>query len=131
MDIRSASASRRSQRESFIFIPLACLTAAAIAVVSFLPPADKSVLHTRGRFHSWGHLLAFTAIGFVTAKTSRSPKIRIIVLLCTIGLGFGIETMENLKFHGGLEWKDIFVDTLGVLCGSLIAVLMTPKTSTR
>ncbi|MCU1322630.1 MAG: hypothetical protein JWM43_2279 [Acidobacteriaceae bacterium] len=125
------SGTRRSQRESLIFIPLACLAALAVAAVSFLPSEDKQTLHTRGHYHSWGHLLAFTVIGYITSRTSRSTPVRIVLFLGCIAFGFGIEYAEAVAFHGAMEWKDILVDTLGVVCGTFAATVTAPPSKSR
>jgi hypothetical protein len=120
-----SSKSARWQR--IVFTALACLVIPAIAVLSFLPPVDKAMLHTRGRFHSWGHLLAFTVIAFLVARASRTAGGRILLFGWSLLFGIGIEYMEHRVFHSTLEWSDVLVDALGVMAGTLLAVLSRPR----
>jgi hypothetical protein len=100
---------------------------AAVAVLSFLPGEDKHALHTRGRFHSWGHLLAFATVAFLVAGTTRSMRGRIFFFVFALIFGFGIEIGEHLLFQGPLEWKDVLVDALGVICGTVAAMATAPS----
>jgi hypothetical protein len=118
---------RRIVDQRIIFIALACLFVPAILVISFLPYGDKHLLHTRGRYHSWGHLIAFSAIAFIAAGTARSLRGRILLFLASLLLGLGIEIGEHFVYQGALEWKDVLVDTIGVIGGTLIAMLITPR----
>jgi len=100
---------------------------ALITFTSFLPMADKHALHTRGRFHPLGHLLAFASIGFGAAMTPRTFRGRIVLILCALALGFGIEVAEHLVFKISLEWPDVFMDSMGVFSGVLAALLSRPR----
>jgi hypothetical protein len=108
-------------KERSVSIALACLVVAAVAVVSFLPAGDKRRLHTIGRFHSLGHLLAFAVVAFVVARTTHSSRVRTVLFLASLVLGFGIEYGEHSIFGNPVEWKDVLVDTLGVVGGTLTA----------
>ncbi len=113
-------------RRSTISIALACVVVAAVAIVSFLPGADKRVLHTSGRLHSWGHLTVFAVVGYVAGRTSSSRKTRVLVFLGALIFVLGIEFGEHLVFHNPLEWKDVLVDGLGVVAGTLFALATAP-----
>jgi len=108
-------------RERSVSIALACVVVVAVAIVSFLPAGDKRRLHTIGRFHSLGHLLAFAAVAFVLARTTDSSRVRTVLFLASLVLGFGIEYGEHSIFGNPVEWKDVLVDTLGVVGGTLTA----------
>jgi hypothetical protein len=114
-------------RKRAIFAALACVVVLAVTILSFLPVSDKNALHTTGRFHSLGHLLAFSIVALLAARISRSVLVRILVLIGSLLLGFGIESAEHLVYHSLLEWKDVLVDALGVIGGTLIGLLTTPK----
>ncbi|WP_263359327.1 hypothetical protein [Acidicapsa ligni] len=118
---------RRSRRERTISIVLACLVVTGIAVVSFLPGDGKEVLHTRGRFHSWGHLIAFGIVAFPLARLARSTRARLLLFAAALIFGFGIEFAEHAIYHSVLEWKDILVDAIGVTCGTLMALVTAPR----
>ena len=114
-------------RERKIFIALACLVVPAIAILSFLPGHDKHLLHTRGKYHSWGHFLAFSAVGYVAARMAGSPRTRALLFIGAVIFGFGIEFAEHLIFRGALEWKDVLIDAAGVIGGTLLALVSTPE----
>jgi hypothetical protein len=52
---------------------------------------------------------------------------RILVFIGSLLFGLGIESAEHLVYHNLLEWKDVLVDALGVIAGTLIGILATPK----
>ena len=114
-------------RKRAIFAALACVVVLAVTILSFLPGRDKHALHTTGRFHSFGHLLAFSIVALLAIKISRSVLARILVFIGSLLFGFGIESAEHLVYHNLLEWKDVLVDALGVIGGTLIGLLTAPK----
>jgi uncharacterized membrane protein len=116
---------RRSQRT--ISLALAAVAAVAVAIGSFLPQEDKQALHSHGRFHSLGHLLVFMVIGYLGAMAVRSRGARILVFCGLIAFGAAIEYGEHIVFHGSIERKDILVDALGVVAGTLVAIVSTPR----
>jgi hypothetical protein len=106
---------------------LACIAGLALTILSFLPGKDKHALHTTGRFHSLGHFLAFGIVALLSIRASRSLLIRILVFICSLLFGFGIELAEHLVYHNLLEWKDVSFDALGVIGGTLIGLLTAPR----
>ncbi|WP_263353476.1 hypothetical protein [Acidicapsa acidisoli] len=108
---------------------IAAVVVAAVLIVSFLPGADKRALHSEGRLHSLGHFVAFSVVGYVAGRTSHSLWVRVLVFFGALIFGFGIEIGEHLIFHSGLEWKDVLVDAVGVVCGTLFAIASTQKHS--
>jgi hypothetical protein len=117
--------SQLSKRKLVFGTALAAMVA-LIAFVSFLPVGDKHVLHTRGRFHPLGHLLAFTAIGFAGAMTPKTFRNRFLFFLGLVLFAFGIELGEHLIFQMPMEWSDVLLDWLGVFSGLLLAFLFRP-----
>jgi hypothetical protein len=73
-----------------------------------------------------GHLLAFSIVALFAVRFSRSALIRILVFIGSLLFGLGIESAEHLVYHNSLEWKDVLVDALGVIAGTLIGLLTTP-----
>ena len=124
---KESAVAHNSRRERTAFVVLACVIVAAIAFVSFLPNGDKHLLHTRGRYHSWGHLVAFSVVGYVAARISRSSYARVLIFIGSLVFGLGIEVGEHFVFHNPLEWKDVLVDAFGVVGGTLIAMVSAPK----
>jgi hypothetical protein len=118
----------RSARERRnLSIALAAVVVAAVSFVSFLPTADKRVLHSEGRLHYWGHLVVFSVVGYVASRTARSPWGHIVVFLSAVIFGLGIEIGEHLVFRSPLEWKDVLVDAFGVIAGTLLAAATAAK----
>lgn len=97
-----------------------------ILLLSFLPEADKTVLHTRGRFHSVGHLVLFAAVGYVVTRSSRSLRTRVLLAAGALLFGFGIEFVECLDYHNPLEWMDVMIDGAGVIAGTLATFASAP-----
>lgn len=75
-----------------------------------------------GRFHSLGHLLDFSIVALLAVRISRSVLVRIPIFIGSLLLGFGIESAEHLVYHNLLEWKDVLVDALGAIGGTLIGL---------
>ena len=124
---KESQRSRISSRKSLVSIAFASAVIAAVASVSFLPSDDKHRLHTSGRYHSWGHLLAFSAIAFGVAKTTRSSRARFLFFIGSMLLGFALEYGEHAVYQNPLEWKDVLVDCMGVVCGTLLAIASEPR----
>jgi hypothetical protein len=117
---------RNSNKDRIVFIAIACIAFPAIVVLSLLPNGDKSVLHTRGRFHSLGHFLVFGLVAYVAGRTSRSVRVRLFLFAFVVLFGFGVELAEHLTYLAALEWKDVLVDSAGVIVGTLIAFAGSP-----
>jgi hypothetical protein len=118
---------RDPRKERIFFIVLACVVFPAVAILSFLPEADKTALHTRGRFHSLGHFLIFSFVAFVAGRTSRSVQTRILLFVGALVFGFGIEFVEHYIYQAAIEWPDVLVDFVGVIGGTLVALVSAPK----
>lgn len=114
-------------RRNIVSLVLAGVVALAVLVVSFLPVEDKRKLHSGGRLHSWGHLAVFTVVGYAAARTAQTLWMRVAMFALAIVFGFGIELGEHLAFGNGLEWKDVLVDSLGVVAGTLVAAVFAPR----
>ena len=108
---------------------LACLVVAGVSFVSFLPVAGKRALHTEGRLHVGLHFVVFSVVGFVVFRVARSRVARVAAFVGAVLFGLAIEVGEHLVYRGGMEWKDVLVDTIGVIVGTLLAVLTAPKQS--
>jgi hypothetical protein len=119
--------SRKANRERAISVVFASAVVAAVMLVSFLPGGDKHRLHTSGRFHSWGHFLAFVGVALGLARTTRSFAGRALLFAGSLMLGFAIEWGEHFVYQSPLEWKDVLVDGLGVVCGTLLAIVTQPR----
>jgi hypothetical protein len=112
---------RNASRERAFFIAAACIAFPAVVVLSLLPNGDKAVLHTRGRLHSLGHFFIFGLVAYVAGRTSQSVRSRILLFAVVVLFGFGVELAEHLTYLAALEWKDVLLDSAGVIVGTLIA----------
>jgi glycopeptide antibiotics resistance protein len=95
-----------------------------VAALSFLPMQFKHDLHTEGRFHLLGHWLVFLVTGFLLVNNTRSVRNRLLLLIFALIFGYSIEITQHLVFQIELEQKDVLIDGLGIVCGSLLAVLL-------
>ena len=100
---------------------------ACVAFVSFLPVRGKRALHTEGRLHVSLHLAVFALVSFVAFHAARSRAARIAAFAGAVLFGFLIEEGEHLIYGGAMEWKDVLTDTMGVIVGTLLAVLSARK----
>jgi VanZ family protein len=110
-------------------LALASFVVAGVAFVSFLPVAGKRALHTEGRLHVGLHLVVFSVVGFVVFHAARSRAARIAAFVGAVLFGFLIEVGEHLVYGGAMEWKDVLMDTVGVIVGTLLALLIAPRQS--
>ncbi len=117
---------RSSNRRRTLFITLACVGLPAILVLSLLPNGDKTALHTKGRLHSPAHALLFGLVAYAAGRISQSARARIVVFVGVLLFGFGIELTEHFSYRAALEWKDVLVDSAGVLVGTAIALIGAP-----
>jgi len=117
----------RSNDRRIIFGTVLALMVGLILFVSFLPVGDKRILHTRGRFHPLGHLLAFASIGFVAVMMPKTFRGRILFIAGLLLFAFAIEFGEHLIFLAAMEWTDVLLDFMGVFSGILLALLSRPQ----
>ena len=123
----SAGTNAPKPRSRGIFLLLACVLFPALIFVSFLPEGGKSALHTMGRFHTVGHVLAFAVAGYIAYRASWSREVRILSFFGVLFVGFGIELGEHLLYWSILEWKDVFTDSIGVVLGTLLALFSSSR----
>jgi peptidoglycan/LPS O-acetylase OafA/YrhL len=116
---KSGAAARKRRNAS---LALALVVVAGVAIVSFLPSADKRALHTEGRLHNWLHLAVFTVVGFVASRAAHSRLAGVVAFAGAVLFGFALEAGEHFVFHNHLEWKDVLVDAMGVTAGTLLAM---------
>jgi hypothetical protein len=121
---RAQSTSRLTRRRSGLRPRIvAGFVLAGVFFVSFLPVADKRALHTEGRLHVGLHFAVFTIVGFVALRAAHSRAWRVATFAGAVLFGFAMEEGEHLVYGGAMEWKDVFVDALGVTAGTLLAAL--------
>ena len=118
---------RQWLRDRKRYVALAVGFIAAVMFLSFLPEDDKVVLHTKGRFHSLGHSLIFGLAAYLASRTSRTRGGRFLMFLASLAFGLVVEAGEGIIFHGSLEWNDVVADSIGVVLGTVAAILVAPK----
>jgi VanZ family protein len=116
-------------KRSHVAILLACFVLTGVSFVSFLPVAGKRALHTEGRLHAGLHFVVFSVVGFVVFRAARSRAARIAAFAGAVLFGLAIEVGEHLVYRGDMEWKDVLVDTIGVVVGTLLAMVSAPRQS--
>ena len=112
----------RINKRAFAVGTFLCLLA-VVLTVSLLPPPDKIRLHSKGRLHDAGHMLAFAALAFVAAKISTVFRKRFQASMGLLALSFAIEGIEHLIWLSPFEWRDVFTDAIGIIGGLLLALL--------
>jgi VanZ family protein len=117
-----------SPRRKIASIVLALALGAAVTIGSFLPEEDKQIVHSRGRFHLLGHFFVFSAIGFVASRAASTRKGRVVAFCAAVFLGTAIELTEHFAYQSALERKDILVDFLGVVAGTMLARITASRT---
>ena len=122
----SGQTAASNARRRKLFIALGCVLIPAVLCLSFLPGTDKYVLHTRGRFHSLGHLITFSALAYVAMRSARTLQVRTLLFVTALFLGFAIELGEHLVYRSYMEWKDVLLDSLGVITGTILALITEP-----
>ena len=98
-----------------------------LAVLSFLPLRDKLALHTKGRFHDGGHVLAFGVLALTLLQAARSARMRWLLLGGVLLFGWGIETAQHLAYGEPLERGDIWLDAAGAILGALLALAVRER----
>lgn len=103
---------------------VAVIWIAVVTFISFLPHNNKQELHTKGRLHPWGHLLAFVGIGLTLVRSARIFEMRLFLLLLSGLFALMVEGAQHLRYGTGMEWRDVSVDCIGVVVGGVIAMLV-------
>ena len=100
---------------------------ACVAFGSFLPVRGKRALHTEGRLHVSLHMTIFALVAFVAFRAARSRTTRIAAFAGAVLFGFLIEEGEHLVYGAAMEWKDVLTDTVGVVAGTLLALVTASR----
>ena len=95
-----------------------------VTAVSLAPLRIKLSLGTIGHWHNALHLVVFFLTGvmlFADAPKPSSQAIRALLLLlfCCI-----LEWLQAVLYHNGIEWRDIFLDTIALGCALSVALLI-------
>ena len=114
---------RRRRLTRKFFLVAAGVWATLVAAVSFLPLEYKQDLHSRGRFHNWGHVLAFGSLAYVLVRAVRRPWVRLLLCTGSLVFAFAIEYFQHLTDGMALEWTDVLVDIAAVVTGTMLAFL--------
>ncbi len=94
-----------------------------VFALSLAPLSIKMELHTTGRMHSLGHFVVFAITAFLLCWKAVGLQAKLPRLLAAVVFGLASEGLEKVAYHPRFEWRDVFVDTAGVLAGFLAAVI--------
>ena len=85
-----------------------------------LAPAPPSTMDTG--WDKLNHALAFTALAFAGCMGYPAARGgRTLLLAALLGLGGAIEILQLFVPGRSGEWSDLFADSIGIACGTLIA----------
>lgn len=95
-----------------------------VTAVSLAPLNIKISLRTVGHWHNTIHLVVFFLSGvmlFANApkSSSRAARALILFLFCC-----ALEWLEAVLYHNSVEWRDVFLDTLAVICALALAPVL-------
>lgn len=69
------------------------------------------------------HLFSFGTLMYFYCQAWKQNHIRIVLGVCLVILGIGLETLQASLWKGSFEFKDGFANTLGVGLGYFIGNL--------
>ena len=104
---------------------LAVLGTFSSIALSVAPESFKNEFHMRGKLHTPGHLLLFSVISFAALRSASSKMQRLLIIMSLSALCLALEVVEQRLFHGPMEWQDVWVDTLAVAVGALVAAFFS------
>ena len=105
----------------------AILLALVICATSALPTQTKHALHTQGALHPWLHVLGFATLAVLLLSSTRSDPMRVLFIVSLLALGYGTEAFEGRRNGWGVEVKDVRSDSIGVIGGAVLGLLLLPK----
>ena len=108
-------------------LALGFLLALLIFATSLLPTQTKHALHTQGALHPWLHVLGFATLALLLLSSTRSDPARVLFILSLLAFGYGTEAFEGRRNGWGVEVKDVRSDSIGVLGGAVLGLLLFPK----
>lgn len=104
---------------------------ALLLALCLAPLEVKSSLHTFGRLHDLGHIAVFAVTGVLFAWSAKLPPFRAVALVAAGLLALFTEWLEHRFYHNPIEWKDVYLDCIGVLVASVIVLSWTAATVMR
>lgn len=90
----------------------------ALAMASLASPF-KGRIASYGPIHDGAHVLAFCTAFLLNAPSSRSRRARALWGVALLLFGVTLELSERSIYGNGLEYFDIFDDTVGIMLGCL------------
>lgn len=96
---------------------------ALVTAVSLGPLELKIALGTVGAWHNAMHIAVFSITALLglagaTSLPSRSSRILLLLLFC-----FLLELFQAWIYHNRYEWRDLYVDSLGLCFGWMATIL--------
>lgn len=103
------------------------LLALVMFATSLLSTQTKHALHTQGALHPWLHVLGFAALAALLLSSTRSDPMRVLCILSLLAFGYSTEAVEGRRNGWGVEVKDVRSDSIGVLSGAVLGLILSPK----
>ena len=95
-----------------------------IIALSLIPLELKNELGTTGKLHQLGHYGAFLITAALLCWDANSLSRKLLRCSGAFALGFALEALEVLFYRNRFEWTDIGTDSLGILSGCLLVIVL-------
>jgi glycopeptide antibiotics resistance protein len=99
---------------------------ALVVALSLIPLPFKVELGTTGSFHKAGHFAIFFVTAALLCWNTAKLHLKLLQAVLAVVLAMTLEWLEVIFYHAAFEWKDVFVDSCGVLLG-MGAILVIEK----
>jgi hypothetical protein len=90
-----------------------------LAALSVVPLWVKRAIGANGVLHNAGHLAAFAVTGILFLQCKRPDRFQGWLLWPLVAFAFALEWAEAVLFRNVFEWRDVGIDTLGLLTALL------------
>jgi len=99
-----------------------------VLAISLAPLPIKRELHTTGRMHAAGHFVVFAITAFLLCWKAVGLQAKLPRLVAAVVFALVSEALEKLVYHPQFEWRDVILDTAGVLAGFIAATFAQRST---
>ncbi len=109
----------------------ACAVAALVAAAALVPAQQRAFVHSHGWLHPWFHVALFSVVAYLAARSARSTKVQLLLLVSVVLFGCLTEFAESYLYGGPLEFDDMASDALGAVLGSGLAATLEWRSDTE
>ena len=95
-----------------------------IITLSLIPLELKNELGTTGKLHQLGHYGVFLITAALLCWDVESLSRKLLRCSGAFALGFSLELLEMLFYRNRFEWTDVGSDSLGILSGCFLVILL-------